>query len=316
MNIQTLRYVVQVGRIGSISKAAQYLYISQPTLSRAIHEIEASTGITLFNRTNKGVFPTYDGTVFLEKAERLLENFDRLQGEYFCEEVSKENESQLKIVVAGGSTPAFCAWVECCRQYGETNGYQDLVFEEQTRDEVLQMVAGDIYNLGIIHYRAMRESYIIEKCAEMGLCCDILDKTAICAQIRKGHPLEGKENVSLEELSLYPRVVYNGDDVSEINYSSDVRQYNRNILKKRIMVRSRADLRHVVEHTDAYYLGSDMKYRFPDDISIGTTSIPLRDIKDPIYTSYLYKRNHRFSTEEKQFLRILKEILKRDLVNH
>ena len=313
MNIQTLRYVVQVGRIGSISKAAQYLYISQPTLSRAIHEIEDSTGFILFNRTNKGVFPTHDGAVFLEKAEQLIENFDRLQGEYFCEEAKKENESQLKVVAAGGSSPAFSAWLECYHRCGTKNEYQDLVFEEETRDEVMQMVAGDIYSLGIIYYRAMRENFILEKCAEMGLRCDVLDKTIICAQIRRGHPLEGRDSVSLEELASYPRVVYNGDDVSEINYSSDVRQYNRNILKKRIMVRSRADLRYVVEHTDGYYLGSDMKYRFPNNnITIGTTSIPLRDITDLIYMGCLYKKNHHFSEEEKQFLRILKEIVKRD----
>lgn len=312
MNIQALRYVVQVSRIGSISRAAQYLYISQPTLSRAIHEIEESAGIILFNRTNKGVIPTHDGEVFLAKAERLLEDFDSLQGEYFCEKASRENEAQLRVAVAGGSTPAFSAWLECYHRYWARSEYQDLVFEEETRDEVMQMVAGEVYNIGIIHYRAMRESTILERCDETGLCCDVLDKTVICAQIRNGHPLEGRESVSLEELASYPRVVYNEEDVSEINFSSDVRQYNRNILKKRIMVRSRADLRYVVEHTDGYYLGSDMKYQFPHGITLGTSSVPLRDIKDLIYTACLYKKNHRFSEEEKQFLRMMRGIFKRD----
>jgi len=312
MNIQSLRYVVQISKIGSINKAAQHLYVSQPTLSRAIHEIEESTGIILFTRTNKGVVPTCDGEVFLAKAAHLLEDFDNLQGEYFYQKVSKEHEAQFKVATAG-STPAFAAMIECYQRYWEKNGYQDLVFEEGTRDEVLQMVAGEIYHIGVIHYRTSQENSILAKCDENGLCCHVLDRSATCAQFRKGHPLEGRETVSLEDLAPYPHVVYNGEDVAGINFCSDVRQYNRNTLKKRIILRGRGDLRHVIEQTDGYYLGCDMKYQFPPSVNPNVCSVPLRDTKELIHTVCLYKKNYRFSEEERQFLHVLKEIYQREL---
>ena len=82
MNVQELRYVVAVAQAGSINKAALNLYVSQSTLSRAVQEVEAQIGISLFQRTNKGAIPTHDGLEFIERARRLLLAFDQLEGQY------------------------------------------------------------------------------------------------------------------------------------------------------------------------------------------------------------------------------------------
>lgn len=86
MNVQELRYVVAVAQAGSINKAALNLYVSQSTLSRAVQEVEAQIGISLFQRTNKGAIPTHDGLEFIERARRLLLAFDQLEGQYFNHE--------------------------------------------------------------------------------------------------------------------------------------------------------------------------------------------------------------------------------------
>ena len=83
MNVQELRYVVAVAQAGSINKAALNLYVSQSTLSRAVQEVEAQIGISLFQRTNKGAIPTHDGLEFIERARRLLLAFDQLEGQSY-----------------------------------------------------------------------------------------------------------------------------------------------------------------------------------------------------------------------------------------
>ena len=83
MDIQNLRYLVQIEQIGSINRAAQSLYVSQSTLSRILKEVEAQTGITIFRRTNKGVIPTNDGALFLTKVKKVLADMEELDSQYF-----------------------------------------------------------------------------------------------------------------------------------------------------------------------------------------------------------------------------------------
>ena len=82
MNTVALRYALEVNRTHSITKAAQNLYMGQPNLSRAIRELEKDLGITLFERTTKGVAPTEKGRIFLEKAETILSQLDELEKQY------------------------------------------------------------------------------------------------------------------------------------------------------------------------------------------------------------------------------------------
>ena len=72
LSIQSLRYIAQINAIGSINKAAEVLFISQPSLSRAIQEVENQTGIVIFKRTSTGVIPTHEGLIFIERVQKLL----------------------------------------------------------------------------------------------------------------------------------------------------------------------------------------------------------------------------------------------------
>jgi DNA-binding transcriptional LysR family regulator len=72
MNIQQMKYVVAVANNGSFREAAKKLYITQPSLSNGIRELEEEIGVTLFTRTNKGALITEEGRIFLEHAEKIL----------------------------------------------------------------------------------------------------------------------------------------------------------------------------------------------------------------------------------------------------
>ena len=79
MNILHLKYAVEVARIGSIKKTAEILFNTQPNLSRCIRELETSVGITIFDRTTKGMVPTPEGEHFLRLAEKILDQIEELE---------------------------------------------------------------------------------------------------------------------------------------------------------------------------------------------------------------------------------------------
>lgn len=82
MNILHLKYAVEVAKAGSLSKAAEALYMNQPNLSRAIKELEASLGITIFGRSAKGVYVTPEGEEFLGYARKILSQIDEVEAIY------------------------------------------------------------------------------------------------------------------------------------------------------------------------------------------------------------------------------------------
>ncbi|MCH4053940.1 MAG: LysR family transcriptional regulator [Atopobiaceae bacterium] len=82
MTLQQLRYLIEVAKAGSISAAASRLFMAQPSLSKALAELESEMGITIFERSSKGITPTEDGTRFLSYARQVVEQADLLEAQY------------------------------------------------------------------------------------------------------------------------------------------------------------------------------------------------------------------------------------------
>lgn len=149
MNVQELRYVVAVAQAGSINKAALNLYVSQSTLSRAVQEVEAQIGISLFQRTNKGAIPTHDGLEFIERARRLLLAFDQLEGQYFNHEKA---EQETLLVATQRCTPVISAFIEYYQKRCGDKKLLNLALKEDTTDNIIRLVSNRIYGIGILHY--------------------------------------------------------------------------------------------------------------------------------------------------------------------
>ena len=122
MDIQNLRYLVQIEQIGSINRAAQSLYVSQSTLSRILKEVEAQTGITIFRRTNKGVIPTNDGALFLAKVKKVLADMEKHKtnpqlhhGKQTIRQLMKHNTGVSNIEITDQNIKAFSA---TAKKYG------------------------------------------------------------------------------------------------------------------------------------------------------------------------------------------------------
>ena len=244
MNVQELRYVVAVAQAGSINKAALNLYVSQSTLSRAVQEVEAQIGISLFQRTNKGAIPTHDGLEFIERARRLLLAFDQLEGQYFNHEKA---EQETLLVATQRCTPVISAFIEYYQKRCEDKKLLNLALKEDTTDNIIRLVSNRIYGIGILHYTSDQESSFLHKCRSVDLETNLLEVSPVVAQVRYGHPLANRKSILVRELRPYPHVTFADEDITNINYCSDVSQYNPSILEKRIVIQDRGTLRQIVD---------------------------------------------------------------------
>ena len=140
-NIQHLRYAVEVAKTGSISRAAENLFMGQPHLSKAIRELEEDMNITIFRRTPKGVEPTEQGEQFLEYARRILEQVDELESLYKPSGVKKFSLSLPRASYAAFAFSEFAAALD------DAEGL-DVKYRETNSTQVLKNVGDGVSNLG------------------------------------------------------------------------------------------------------------------------------------------------------------------------
>ena len=252
MNLQTLRYVVTIEQTGSFSKASQYLYVSQSTLSRAVKELEEQLGITLFHRTNQGVRPTYEGQKFISRANLILLDVVQLEGQYFRNNKIGKASLLLATQRCAAVVRVFTDYYRRCCTGQE---FVNLVIQEETTDNILQLVSSGTFGLGILHYTSDREDSVFLQCQELQLEGTVIHRSPVVAQVNEHHPLAGRNSVTLEDLAPYPHVTYSNENLTGLNYCSDIAMYSPANQKKRIVIQDRGALRDMILHTDSYYIG-------------------------------------------------------------
>ena len=144
MTLQQLKYMITVAEKGSITEAAKTLYISQPSLSEAIKEVEKEAGITIFIRRRSGAVPTKEGMEFLGYARQVLEQMDILNSRYIDYGTAK----QRFCVSTQHYTLTANAFVELVRKYGHEH-YEFILNETQTH-QIIDDVRNRFSDLGIL----------------------------------------------------------------------------------------------------------------------------------------------------------------------
>lgn len=304
MNITALRYAIAITQMGSFNKAAQYLYVSQPTLSRAIKELEDQIGIELFLRTNQGVRLTYDGQQFIDKARHLLEEIDQLEGEYFNRD---KNKHYSLLVATRRCTAVIHAFTTFYQRFCTGREMVNLVIQEESGDKIMNMICGGLYELGVFHYTSDQEEHLNRNCREMNLEMHLLERSPVCAQVRWDHPLASQESVKAEDLVPYPHIVYANEDLTGIHFCSDISFYNPTILKKRIVIQDRGTLRQVINDTDGYYFGCDYS-RFPFAADLNRRWLPVEGVDFTINTAWAVRSGHKLTQAEQDFISVLEEV--------
>ena len=234
MTVQQLKYILKVAEVGSITEAAELLFISQPSLSAAIHNLEKEMGVTAFVRSNKGVSVTREGEELLSFARNLLEQADIMK-DRFCNDKSRMPKFSVSCQHYSFAVNAF---VDVVNKY-DANIYSFILRETQT-GEIIDDVANGRSELGILYLFENNEDVLTKLFKKNDLVFEEIFKASPHVFISKNHPLANNEIITLEELKPYPYLVYEQGKRNSFYFSEEFLSVLD--MPKNIQVRDRATL--------------------------------------------------------------------------
>ena len=198
MTIQQLNYVITISEKGSLNKAAEVLYVTQPSLTSAVRELEKELGIILFNRGGKGVTLTNDGAEFIQYARQVVTQYERLLEKY-----GKGGNLRKKFGISCQHYSfAVKSFVEMVKQF-DTDEYEFAIRESKTRDVIEDVTTGKS-EVGILYLSDFNRKAIGKFLKSSQLEFHPLIKCEPYVYLWKGHPLANKKSIRLEELRDYP----------------------------------------------------------------------------------------------------------------
>lgn len=197
MTLQQIYYVLKVTDIGSINKAAENLYISQPSLSNSILDLENEIGIQIFERTNRGVKITPRGNDFVSEARKLYENYLNLEEHFSNQSVYRQKFG----VSAQHYSFATKAFSDTVKEFDAEN-YEFSMREEKT-SEVIRDVAEGRSEIGVLYRSDYNKNVMNRLFEEKDLEFHSVKKTNAYVYIWREHPLASKKELSYEDLKDY-----------------------------------------------------------------------------------------------------------------
>ena len=265
MNIQQLRYVVAIANSGTFREAAEKMYVSQPSLSISVRDLEKELGFKIFRRTSSGTFLTRRGMEFYEKAQELVKGFDVFQNQYANPEEEKD-EFSIASQHYDFLPPTITAFSQ---QYPE---YKNFRIFESTTVQILDEVAQGHSEIGIIYLNNQNQKGIMQRVEKLGLEVIELIPFQTHFYLREGHPLAKKKELVMEDLVDLPTVRFTQEKDEYLYYSENF--VDTSASSQMFNVTDRATLNGILERTNAYATGSG----FLDSDSVnGITVIPLND---------------------------------------
>lgn len=202
MTLQQINYVIAISETGSMSKAAEKLYLSQPTLTNSIQELESELGFRIFNRSRKGVTLTAEGAEFLPSARQLFGQYSALTEHYG---LSSKRKWEFAVSTQHYSF-AVKAFVELTRRFDPVE-YQMAIRETRTLD-VLRDVSSLRSEIGILYLDDYNRKAIEKIIRDNELEFHSLIECAPYVYLWRRHPLAGKRGISLAELEPYPCISF------------------------------------------------------------------------------------------------------------
>ena len=216
MTLQQLRQVIAVADSGSMNEAAKRLYITQPSLSAAIKELEKEIGIEIFLRSNRGIVTTADGEEFLGYARQIVEQYQLMEDKYVNVGTRKKKFS----VSMQHYTFAVEAFIHLAREYG-MDTYEFAVKETKTM-EIINDVRNQTSEIGVIYMNDFNSKVIGKILREDSLEFIPLFDCNIYVFMSKGNPLAGKDIIRMEELTDYPCLSFDQGERNSFYFSEEV----------------------------------------------------------------------------------------------
>ncbi|OKP90037.1 LysR family transcriptional regulator [Paenibacillus sp. P3E] len=248
MTLQQLRYAIEIANSGSMNEAAKRLFVSQPSLSNAIKELENELGITIFERNNRGISISAEGVEFLGYARQIIEQTEFMENRY-----TGKKRSPIYFSLSTQHYPFVVdAFVKLMKE-SKVPEYNFSLRETQTY-EIIEDVRTLRSDLGILYINESNYKVMNKLFSDGNLKFTPLFNTNPHVYVRAGHILAGKEMIKLADILPYPYITFEQGENNSLHFSEEMLSFTQ--IEKNIQVTDRATLTHLLLGSDSYTVGT------------------------------------------------------------
>ena len=305
MTLTQLRYAITISETGSFNKAAQILYVSQPSLSNAIHDLEDEFSITIFHRSGRGISLTNEGVEFITYARQVYHQYESLLDKF-----GKNGNLKKKF---GVSTQHYSfatkSFVEMVKKFN-TAEYDFAIRETKTR-EVIDDVSTQKSEIGILYLSNFNKNMILKMLNSADLEFHHLINCQIYVYIYKDHPLAKKEIITFDDLKDYPNLSFEQGDNSSFYFSEEI--YANKEYQRMVKVNDRATMLNMMRGLYGFTLCSGIicQELNGDDY----IAVPFKpdedDVDDNMSIGYIMKKNQILSRMGSRYIEEIKNYFKK-----
>ncbi len=296
MNLLYLQYAVEIEKTGSINKAAENLYMGQPNLSRAIKELEASLGITVFSRSSRGMVPTPQGEEFLHYAKKILNEVDIVENLYKNGGARKEQFS-ISVPRASYIAHAFAEFSKKVEGYEKT----ELFYKETNALRAVKNILEHDYHLGIVRYACKNSENFKRMFEEKGLIFETVTEFTYRLVMSKEHPLARQEELRYSDLTPYTEIAHADPYVPSLSMSALKKEELPDNTNHRIFVFERASQFELLsENHNTFMWVSPVPERVLD--RYGLVQKPCADNTKKYVDLLIYRKDYVLSEMDKLFI--------------
>lgn len=296
MTLQQLRYAICVANNKSINKAAEELFITQPSLSSAIKELEEEIRIELFLRSNKGIVVTPEGEEFLAYARQMIDIYSLVEDKY----IEKKGLKKKFSVSMQHYTFAVEAFIHVARDYG-IDDYEFAVHETKTF-EVIENVKKQKSEIGVLYLNNFNQKALEKVFRENQVEFIKLFDCGIYVYLAKSNPLANKEIINFDDIKVYPCLSFDQGVYNSFYFAEEV--FSTYDYRQIIKANDRATLLNLMVGLNAYTLCSGI---ICEELNgDGYAARPL-NTEDTMTIGYIKKKNMPLSRLGKQYIEELKK---------
>ncbi len=299
MNILHMKYAVEVAKAGSINKASETLLIAQPNLSRSIKELETDLGITIFDRSAKGMFLTPEGREFIGYAQKILKQIDDVENIYKSGSVIRQKFS-ISVPRATYISEAFGAFSK-----NISSSPADIYYKETNSSRTLKNVISSDYKLGIVRYAENYDKYFESMFDEKSLTYETVAEFKHLFIMHKSSPLAKKEKLCFEDLRPYIELVYGDPFVPYLPSAEVKKQEFPKDIERRIFVferSSRFDL--LCQNNETFMRACPLNESTLN--RYGLVQKECADVKKVYRDVLIHKKDYKLSMLDEMFIKELK----------
>lgn len=298
MTLQQLKYSIAVAEKGSINEAAKSLFISQPSLSNAIKELEEELQITIFTRNRRGITISNEGTEFLGYARQVLEQTSLLEERY----LNAKPRRQLFSVTTQHYSFAVNAFVDLIKEYGMEE-YEFTLRETRTY-EIIEDVSNLRSEIGILYLNDFNEKIMKKLFHENNLQFTSLFTVLPHVFLSKQNPLSEKKKITLQDLEEYPYFSFEQGEYNSFYFAEEILSTLEH--KKAIKVSDRATLFNLLIGLNGYTICTGIISEELNGKDI--IALPL-DVKEQIMVGYLKHKDITLSRLGNIYIQSLKKYI-------